>query len=551
MSTPIDNLGLIPGVNLTSSLFTPEETLAAETLIAGWVSARSPSLDLSQGTALYEIMIRQMAQFYLFVRSQVDLYGQTQSLNKIKQNPELASDTIVDAILSNFLISRRSGAAASGRVKVFVSLDAVYELPIGTQFTTDDGLVYVTDQSWTVESSVNTNTNLKLYASDTAESQFYFILPVVAIQPGSQYVIGDNIKMSIANRIPDYIGAITFGSFSGGIDIESTSSLIQRLPDALASRNLISPRAIKIGLAENFSNIISVGVAGMSSQSLHRGGDNIFGIKSGGFADIWVRTGTSLVIKKVELIAQLSADSTTVVPGVNAVYNVTIGNEVYYGHYFVTDIKPSVGREVLGSYVIGNQSKGKVVSPNRLKTNDVAAYSMYGTTNVSFTVPLESGQTGWPLALPVLVSIAGQEGISEIQSYISDPEIRPACVDYLVRAAIPCFISLSPISVHVRSSTLASAIQAEVFSYVNTLPAGSSLNLDSIVHRIRQIQDVIRVEMPLRASGRIFAPNGEVIDITSSNSLTIPDRGDVQVSPESCAFFLDINSIYVNILMAS
>ena len=551
MSTPIDNLGFIPGVNLTSALFTQEETLAAETLIVGWVSANNPSLDLTPGTVLYEVMIRQMAQFYLFVRSQVDLYGKTQSLYQVKQNPSIASDAIVDSILSNFLISRRGGFPASGRVKIFVSLDTIYEIPQGTALTTDDGLIYITTQGWTIESSVNTSTNLKLYASDTAESQFYFILPVVASEVGSKYVIGDNIKMSLVSRFSHYIGAVTFGSFTGGVDIENTEDIIQRLPDALASRNLISPRAIKIGLSENFNNVISVGVSGMSSKALHRGSDNIFGIKSGGFADIWVRTSTSLVMKQVELIAQLSGNSNIVYPGVDATYKVTVPNYIYYGHYFIADIKPSIGREVLGSYVINSQTRGVVDSSHRLKTSDVAAYSMYGTTEVSFTVPADPGQTLWNVTKPVLVSIAGQEGIDKIQDYISNPEIRPACVDYLVRAAIPCFISLLPITVHVKSAISAAAIQTIIFSYVNTLPSGASLNLDSIVHNIRKNPEVSRVEMPLRASGRIFAPNGEVIDITSSNSLTIPDRGDVQVLPESCAFFLDVNSIYVNLLMTS
>ena len=105
--------------------------------------------------------------------------------------------------------------------------------------------------------------------------------------------------------------------------------------------------------------------------------------------------------------------------------------------------------------------------------------------------------------------------------------------------------------IHVTGAVDADAIRADIFSHVNSLPSGSPLNLDSIVYAIRNRSGVSRVEMPVRAAGRIFAPSGETVDISSANALVIPERGDIQVAPETCAFFLDVNNIYLSIVSGS
>lgn len=547
MPTPIDSLGFIPGVNLTDDLYSADEIKAAEALIVEWVSARNPTFDLSEGTSFYETMVRPMAQFYLFVRSQADALRQTQSLSAVQANPDLASDAIVDSILSNFLISRRTGEKAIGAIKVMVSLDAVFDIASGTTFTSTSGLAFVTTQAWRVQSSTSDSEHLMLYPVDTNRSQFYFLIPVEAADVGSQYVLVDRTQFDMSPKVSSFISAFSFGSFLGGTDQESNTALIARVPEAMSARNLVSPRAIKIGLAETFPSAISVGVTGMSSAAQHRGSDNVFGIKSGGFVDVWVRTGSSLSFADVELTALREADVSVTADGM-ATYSVLVDATILPGHYFATQVRPADNPDSLGGYLISEQVKGVASSPHRIKSAATGAYSRYGTTRVFFLVPAAVGQISWPETLLVRVKVAGQDGISEIQDLLSDPEVRPACADYLARAATPCFVSLSPITIHAAGAVDRDAIRAGIFSAVNSLAAGESLNLDSLVYQIRSFEGVSRVEMPLRAAGRIFSPGGETVELSSANALEIPDRGDIQVVPDSCAFFLDVDSIYLNVI---
>lgn len=552
MSTPITDLGFIPGVNLTDALFTDAEILAAEPLVAEWISSRNPTLDLSPASTLYEVMVRPMTEFYLFVRAQADALRQTQSLNVIESNPELASDSVVDALLSNFMISRRQGAKAVGVAKVVVAYDAIYSIANGASFTTPSGLEFVATQNWTIKADAEGDTQLTLYPSG---EQFYFLLPLEAAEVGSQYVIADQVQLTPATPISNFVSATTFGSFRGGSDSETNSELIARIPASLSARNLVSATAIQGVLRERFPSLISVGVAGLSSPALHRGADNIFGIKSGGFADVWVRTGTSLVFSEARVVAQYEADVPLTGDG-SATYSALVNQDVLPGHYFVSSVRPAGESQMFGSLVITDQVRGiqQGVTANRVKTPEIAAYSRYGTTRVFFLVPNTIAQPslpGAPTTLSVDVQVAGQSGVAEIQDLILDPQVRPACTDYLVRASVPCFVSLSPIVIRASAAISVDDIRASLFQAVNTLQAGESLNLDDLVHVLRGFSGVTRVELPLRAYGRIFTPTGNILDISSSNALVIPDRGDLQVTPDTCSFILDADSIDVSVIYQS
>src|SRR4051812_25304604 len=112
MADIIDNLSFVSGFNLNDQRFTDDEIKAAEALLAGFISARQPTLDLAPGTTLYDLVVRPAAIVYLTDRAQVKASTATRSIKGIQENPTLASDSVLDAILSNFRITRKSGSKA-------------------------------------------------------------------------------------------------------------------------------------------------------------------------------------------------------------------------------------------------------------------------------------------------------------------------------------------------------------------------------------------------------------------------------------------------------
>ena len=123
MADIIDDLSFVPGVNLDDSTFTAEELAQAEALLAASISGQQPTLHIDPSTSIYDLHVRPAAVTYLLNRRQSLAIQATRTLQGIKENPELASDEVVNAILSNYHITRRSGAKASGSIRINVSRD--------------------------------------------------------------------------------------------------------------------------------------------------------------------------------------------------------------------------------------------------------------------------------------------------------------------------------------------------------------------------------------------------------------------------------------------
>lgn len=557
---PIDDLTFVEGYNLDDTRFTAQQILEAEAIVAEFISARNSTLDVSLDSNLHDLLVREKAILFLTARDQIAALQATQSLKGITDNPELASEKVLDAILSNYLITRKSGARARGTIRVNVSRSGTYSLSSGTQFVSSSGLVFVTEQAWRAsvdpETDIPSNVSpldaaeeaLRLYPSDASSGQHYFLVPVVAAEVGSKYALSGQNQFTVQPRPANFISAFSFGSFLGAVEPESNQQLIERIPSALSARNLVSRYAISSSLVDKFqSAIVSVGVAGVGDSFLLRGSENILGLKIPGFTDIWVRTSASLIQKDVGLVASLES----IESDRSAQYSVEVGVDAFPGHYFVTAVRPgtSSGLYPLGSYVIEAQVKGMATSPNKIDSIAVGAYSRFQKSTVVFSVPPNADGIDHAETLDVVVTVAGQEGIAEIQDYVSDPMIRSAAIDQLVRAVIPCFISLSPITVYCSADTKPDEIRKDIYDYINAIPAGGDLNLDRVVESVRKVSGVTQIDLPLLVAGRIYPPSGEPIDIVSNNRLEIPVLAERQVAPDTTSFFVDTADIHLSLIV--
>jgi hypothetical protein len=141
------------------------------------------------------------------------------------------------------------------------------------------------------------------------------------------------------------------------------------------------------------------------------------------------------------------------------------------------------------------------------------------------------------------LELVGQPSLQEIQNRFLDPGTRPVGADYLVKAAIPCFVSMSiylekenPFDTY--ESLGLAGLKKDLFGYVNTLGFEEEIKASKIIelcHRYR----IKRVSLPITISGRILASSGEIISISSNDNLAIPYLPQKMVTAKTTVFIVD------------
>ena len=547
---PFASLGFVAGTNLDDSRFTSAQLLAAETLLASCVQAFAPSLDVSPGSTLYELL-RPRALTYLLSKAEVQTALATGSLAAVTADPELASDAVVDAICSNWGVTRHDGSVATGTVKVSVARNTVYGVPATQTFVAPQGQTFVPTQSFVALVNPTLSNHLKLYAADANGDQFYFLVPVVARAVGLASQLGGATALNPAPAIPNLVNCVTFGEFSGGVDAESSAALIARLPDGLSAKNLVSRASLRSVIRAAFPALQSLTVQGFGDPALQRGGDNILGVKTPGRADVWVRTLPGLETRTISTVpatrVSLNADGT-------ASYVVSLSAAQTGGAYLVAAVLPAGSGAadapvLLGTYALGTQSRGyepAVPETDRVQSAAEAAYSVYGTLNCPFTLAPTDGTLEAVVAVDV--QVVGQPNLADIQSLVDDPDTRAAGTDYLVRAAIPCFCALSPVTVYADSSVDPANLRTTLYAAITGTPPGTPLTVDALVVALRGVAGVSRVDLPIRLAGRIYAPDGTTYDLQSQNALVVPSVPASSVVPETVAWFVSMDDLPLNVI---
>jgi hypothetical protein len=136
-----------------------------------------------------------------------------------------------------------------------------------------------------------------------------------------------------------------------------------------------------------------------------------------------------------------------------------------------------------------------------------------------------------------------QPNIYEMQNLLLADDTRLACADYLIKAVVPCMVSLNINLVKNRptdtyESLNIQQLKKDLFTYVNSIPFGEELHASNIVD-ICHNYDIKRVDLPISMLGVILCPDGSTIELSDSDVLTIPNEPAKGVTPKTTQYFID------------
>jgi hypothetical protein len=532
------------------SELTPEQVQQKLELVKQLMQEEHPELDPRRGV-FADLVLLPSSQHAAALGEEVDRYRRSSSIKEISEDPALADDDIVDATISNYLIERQVGTAAVGEVTIIVSALASTTVARGAVFTAS-GKTFTSDAAYTAKTSAsNVITDTDRALNPRGDGTYEFTINVTASEVGSDSQLIKDTVLVPSSAINNFVKAVATNDFTSGTDTETNAQLVDKVALGLSAKALSGPSNMQSLLSENFPNVLASSVIGFGDPEMFRDQHTVLPVSLGGRADWYVRSQAlpqKLGLTKTATLVQKTSDG-------YGVWQFSLTRDEAPGFYDVFQIKlPS--QEVTGSFDITSEIRTIDTTPLLGElTPDIAAlsegtFSRYQAAVVKFkddqtaTASLTVGTSTQDYA----VTVRAMEKIDEIQTMAGEIGTRNYGGDVLVRAAVPCFVSLAFTLEGQQGVALpaAATLQNALASYVNNLGFNGRLHasaLQDIIHNYLTGKVAVSA---IDMNGEILRPEGSLRRIRSSETLIIPEEPEKMLTSRTVVFILDPADVLVS-----
>ncbi len=535
-----------------------DQTLLQQT-VATYVQLlreKDATIDLNPASVLRQLVTELQALFGALNQTELDRLLSSWSLLRIMEDPTLADDDLVDALVSNYLIVRGSGTAAAGRV-VLVMSSRVTTPIAGSTTLLSGGVAYtVTGPFLGVVSSESIMSTRDRLIVDRADGTSAFAVDVVAADVGVAGAAKKGAPFTLDPEVPNLVTAYAEADFPGGTDKETNEQLTARLAAGVAARSTADRVSITGLIQQSFPTVSQVSIIGFLDPEMNRDRYNFMGVSTGGKADIYVRAAATPIVVKMLKTATLESKALQR-------WRLQFTRDEAPGYYRIDAVLPA-GSQDLGSLEIVSDTRGldRTVRGGlfvpQIQGAVHGAFSPFQTSTVLFV------DTATPVASLVEgastkdydVYVLMMPALGDIQSGLfSSRSRKDPTGDYLVRAPIPCMTSVS-MRVKYDPRTEApdvGAIQRGVAAAVNAVDfSAPDLAASRILDAVRgAIGPGAYVELPLDMRGSVLLPDGTSLSISGDKTLTIPEVLEQGVSRRTTAYFMAESAVDVGLSAAA
>jgi len=547
-----------------STVYSKEEQIVA------FVQAAYPTLDLSPGTALRDLVVRIYAHLETRIQEQIDLALVSSSLSEISKDPSAVDPVQLERVLSNYNVTRSEGSTASGLLRIFMSSSATASIPPSVVFTLG-GVRYSPDGSYVLvaESLYTGLANQRIL--EPSGSLFSAVIPVTALSPGSAGNIRASTKATaVAPTIPGQVTVNADSDFTGGADADDNTVLLAKAKDGVVGKALSGREHIRAKLKTQFPGIKDVGVVGFLDPEMSR--DLVDGVHTGNRVDLHVKSASYPSRLSERLPAVLVSYDTATRLGT---VEISMGSDRAAGLYLIEAVR-SNPQVQLTSFAIVSDARTMENNTMHEVGGNPPPFTAYQRATFRFLVPYanikESGTEAGNSAMstwtsdtsapPVgVLNVAGllqfyvdylkMPNIREIQAYVDSAAERSLTADMLVRAPVPvlCSLQLRLIKPSGAQDPDLAALKSALVSKFNSAPVGGPVFGSALVHVAYQnIPDGYSVDLPIHMYGVVINPDLTKSVVSSSDALKAPDNPAKGVTANTCAFFLETSMVDISVL---
>lgn len=518
----------------------PELVAVARARVLGFLGAARRDVDSTAGlvgSLLGEILAAGLAA----VDQRVDAYRQSGSLAQAVADPAAFDAATLDALASNFRLSRAAGRQASGRVSLVVRALVPVSVPAGFTFRAG-GSTFAASQAFAGRVSQDqVVADSDRLITPTGDGRYSFTVDVTATADGPVGAVVRGTPMIPQAPVVGVVEAYAADDFSGGASEETNAELLARALTGTSGRGPANRVGVTAALTQDATvgpllSAVSVIGFGDEEQTRYHG---LRPIAHGGRADVYVRPTGGPTDVTYELTAVLSEKA-----GVEDVYALSLSTVEFGGGYSVVQVAdgPSPGAAVFEVRAVTRSWQPDEAVD--VETATEAVYSSLQTAAVLFAVPPTAAAVG--AQRQVYVTVRRAPGVLEAAALLGAAGARPTAGDLLVRAAVPCRVRLSVrIDTPPNRTVDASAVAAAAADVVNDTAFTGHLYASRLTQAVNNTLDSDQSVSEWWLEGSIDSPAGTRLLVSGRSELAVPWRPDVGVTSRTTAFYLSAADVSV------
>ena len=191
-----------------------------------------------------------------------------------------------DALGANLFNERRKGNISRGAGRVLFNAPQNVSISPANFFTSKGGLHFFPSEIQSIRTE-------EMLLNVTSENLYYFDVNCIAEGPGSQFNIGPNELVSIAN-VPAAVRVANVRRFGFGENEETAVQFVDRVRQSLSERSLVTLRGIAAKILDNFPDVNRLNVVGFNDPEMQRDvirGGGLGGVIASGIAGIALADG--------------------------------------------------------------------------------------------------------------------------------------------------------------------------------------------------------------------------------------------------------------------
>lgn len=520
-------------------------------ILAQLMQERHPEVELSRGV-FHDLVLYFNAMLNAAVRENIDRLLQSKSLLQITQNPALAEAELVDHVLSNFNLTRDPGTPATGSVTFTFLLDVQTEIQAGITYVAN-GVEFQPTETFRIlpSGSVTTRPNERVMIP-VGDDTFTASVPFVAVTPGTGGNIRRGTPMLATSIAGNVAGAFATSDFVDGRDPATNQEYLTKLSLGLAAKTIGSRKSYEAFIRNYpaFQNILHCSVLGCGDVEQQRDQHSLFPISGGGKVDIYLQTNT--YAQEVDHV--LEATYVGIGTG-GTIWQVVIPRDAAPGFYEVVRVAGIEDRTSNG-YAVVQDTRGIDLAqisyaPDVIHVYE-GAYSRYQTAVIRFedSDKLSSGLTINQSKALYTVTTRGMPLIGDVHDTLTARENRPRATDILVKAAVPCFTSIS-FSVRTEANEVLSdetilAMKEAIVKAIGTGGFSGQLHSSVISNAAHDFLTGRQAIGPIDMFGRIRRPDGTIAYLRDNTLLTIPNDPTRLVTGRTTVFVVGVNDISIS-----
>lgn len=509
---------------------------AADT-IATRFQEKFPAVNLPAGV-VRELLIDPHGQLATLLQELIDEYESNMTPADVLANPDTSPEWALNALLANWRLTRNPATAARGEIAVLRNVGTTLTLPTGFSFS-GDGQDFVTETVYSIKSDealVTSSTDI--LATQVGADRWLAYVPVVASVPGAAGMLQRGVPVLPGEIIEGLITAYAASDFAGGADADSGEVLTSKLELAASAPSLSGPVNMQAWLLKNFPSVVRSSVIGFGYAEMLRDRHWIWPSSGGGKVDWYIRTENEYQDLQVQLTASLAEK----LPDNTGIWQVNLPRTIGSGFYDIISVLPA-GSSDAGSLQITTDQRSYATTGDE-QTPEIAdvleaVYSTYQTGAVRFHDPavnvaaLSLGATGtYDLIVRCVPSLKA------IQDMVQTDTTRPAAADVLVKAPVPCFVTVRlKATVPVGSVVTAGQLQQALADAVNAEPFTGKLHVARLYKAAQDLLGVNGTIEFLEARGRLRLPDGSFVPLIGRDTLNVPENAELMTTANTVQFF--------------